>query len=105
MTILINFKEENLHLENLFDILRDFLKLETNHEIKMTSYKIVKKFKIFYKQVFSQQQTTVKEFIFLKLRSYKINMKSQICNYTYNYTAMTVTMYYYYYINNCYNSI
>lgn len=107
MIIIINFKEENLHLENFFDIVRDFLKLETNHETKITSNKIVEKFKIFNKKVFlQQQQTTVTEFIFLKLkRSYKTNMKSQICNYTYNYTAMTVTMYYYYYLNNCYNSI
>ena len=71
----------------------------------MTSHKIVENFKIFYKKVFSQQQPTVKEFIFLKLkRSYKTNMKSQICTSTYNYTPMTVTIYYYY-LNSCYNSI
>ena len=106
MTTLINFNQENFALEDSFKIVRYLLQLETKHEIKMTSHKIVEKFKIFYKKVFSQQQqTTVTEFIFLKLkRSYKANMESQICNYTYNYTAMTVTMYYYY-LNNCYNSI
>lgn len=105
MTTLINFKEENLHLENFFEYSKLFAQLETKHEIKMTSHKIVEKFKRFYKKVFSQQQPTVKVFIFLKLkRSYKTNMKSQICNYTYNYTAMTVTIYYYY-LNSCYNSI
>ena len=106
MIVFINFRKESLYLEDFFDIVRYLLQLETKHEIKMTSDKIVEKFKIFYKKIFSQQQqTTVTEFIFLKLkRSYKTNMESQICNYTYNYTAMTVTMFYYY-LNNCYNSI
>jgi hypothetical protein len=41
----------------------------------MTSNKIIEKFKIFYKKASSQQQPTVKEFIFLKLkRSYKTDM-------------------------------
>ena len=97
MTTLINFNKENFALEDSFNIVRYFLQLETNHEIKMTSHKIIKRFKLFNKKIFSQQQTTVTEFIFLKLkRLYKANMESQICNYTYNYTTMTVTMYYYY---------
>ncbi len=105
MTTLINFNEESLALKGAFKIVRYFLQLETNYEIKMTSNKIVKRFKLFNKKIFSQQQTIVTEFIFLKLkRSYKANMESQICNYTYNYTAMTVTMYYYY-NNICYNFV
>jgi hypothetical protein len=105
MITLINFNKENFALEDSFNMVRYFLQLKTNHEIKMTSYKIIKKFKLFNKKIFSQQQTTVTEFIFLKLkRSYKAILESQICNYTYNYTAMTVTIYYYY-LTNWYNSI
>jgi hypothetical protein len=101
MIIFINYKEESLHLEGFFDIVRDFLKLETNPETKISSNKIL--FKIFNKKYFHNKQL-LHNSCFLKIRSYKTNMQSQICNYTHNYTAMTVTMYYYY-INNYYNSI
>lgn len=102
MIFFINFKEESLHLEVFFDILRDFLKLEINHETKIISNKIL--FKIFNKKYLHNKQLLYNSY-FLKIGSYKTNIQSQICNYTYNYTAKTVTMYYYYYINYCYNSI
>jgi hypothetical protein len=101
MIVLINFKKESLHLEDFFDIVRDFLKLETNHETQISSNK--KLFKIFNKKYFHKKQLLCNSY-FLKIRSYQTNMQSQICNYRYNYTVMTVTIYYYY-INNCYNSI
>lgn len=101
MIVFINLKEESLHLEDFFDIVRDFLKLETNYETQISSNKIL--FKIFNKKYFHNKQLSQNSY-FLKIRSYKTNMQSQICNYTHNYTVMTMTMYYYY-INNCYNSI
>jgi hypothetical protein len=103
MIFFINFKEENLYLGNFFDIVRDFLKLETNHETQIFSNKIL--FKIFNKKYFNnKQKQLLHNSYFLKIRSYKTNMQSQICNYTHNYTAMTVTIYYYY-INYCYNFV
>jgi hypothetical protein len=41
MIIFINFKEGILHLEDFFDIVRDFLKVETNHETQISSNKIL----------------------------------------------------------------
>lgn len=101
MIVCINFKEEILNSEDFFDIVRDFIKLETNHETQISSNKIL--YKIFNKKIFHNKSLLYNSY-YLKIRSYKTNIQSQICNYIHNYTAMTVTMYYYY-VNSCYNSI
>lgn len=87
-------------IKELFKIDKDFFILETYQETKTKPEKVFEKIEIFDEKTFLEQQVTGDGFILLKPIELYINIGMRICNYTNNYTAMTVTMSYYYSTNN-----